>query len=86
MTEHHSPVGTVAGDLAGRPSQLVGSDPLLTTEQAAAHLAIPARTLQSWRSKGRYSGPPYVRLSSHVRYRISDLDNWVAERVVGGAA
>ena len=86
MTEIHSP--TTAGERAmdDLSVQLVGSDRLLTTEQAAAHLAVPARTLQSWRSKGRYSGPPYVRLSSHVRYRISDLDAWVAERVVGGAA
>ena len=86
MTEIHSPTAVGERGTDGVPVQLVGSDPLLTTEQAAAHLAVPARTLQAWRSKGRYSGPPYVRLSSHVRYRISDLDAWVAERVVGGAA
>ena len=86
MTAQYSPVTALEPSTAPPANTRIGSDPLLTTQQAAAQLAIPARTLQSWRSKGRYSGPPYVRLSSQVRYRRSDLDAWVAERVVGGRA
>ncbi len=66
----------------GTMASMVGSDPLMTTEQAAAYLAIPTRTLTSWRSRNRYSGPPFVRMGGVVRYRPSDLDVWVAERVV----
>ncbi|MDP3968454.1 MAG: helix-turn-helix domain-containing protein [Nocardioides sp.] len=55
---------------------------LLTTAQAAAYLNIPARTLESWRVKGRYPGPPVARIGANVFYRRVDLEDWVAERVV----
>ena len=55
-------------------------DRLLTTAEAARS-AIPARTLSSWRSWGRFAGPPFVRLGGHVRYRLYDLEAWVESRV-----
>ncbi len=60
----------------------LAQDALLTTEQVSVLLAIPSRTLTSWRSTGRFSGPPFVRLGGTVRYRRGDVDEWVAARVV----
>ncbi len=54
---------------------------LLTTEEAAALLNVPVRTLTNWRCRGRFPGPPFVRLGGTVRYRRGDLLEWVAERV-----
>jgi predicted DNA-binding transcriptional regulator AlpA len=59
------------------------TDDLLDQRQAATRLGLPsARTLEAWRLRGY--GPPFLRLSPRlVRYRASDLDQWLAARVVG---
>lgn len=58
---------------------------LLGEPDAAAALGLTQRTLQQWRRDG--GGPPYVRVSSRcVRYRVSDLDAWAAERVYGSTS
>lgn len=59
------------------------ADDLLDQRQAATRLGVPsARTLESWRRRGY--GPPFLRLSPRlVRYRASDIDKWLAARVVG---
>jgi excisionase family DNA binding protein len=54
---------------------------LLTPDDAAAYLgALPVRTLERWRYAG--TGPAFVRVGKHVRYRLADLDAWIAERRV----
>lgn len=57
------------------------SDPLLLTEQEAGQiLGFSPRTLQKWRVSG--GGPAFVRVSSRcVRYRMEDLERWIADRV-----
>ena len=59
------------------------ADDLLDQRQAAVRLGLPsARTLETWRHRGY--GPPFLRLSPRlVRYRSSDIDQWLAARVVG---
>ncbi len=59
------------------------ADDLLDQRQAAVRLGLPsARTLEAWRHRGY--GPPFLRLSPRlVRYRASDIDQWLAARVVG---
>lgn len=57
--------------------------PLGTTEEVAEYLGdIPVKTLVQWRYKG--TGPKYVRVGKHVRYRWSDVEAWLAaqERLV----
>ena len=50
------------------------------TKQAAAYLNCSARFLEIKRIQG--GGPRFVRLSPKmIRYRKSDLDDWVAGRV-----
>lgn len=54
--------------------------PLLSTEQAAKLLRQNPSTLRAWRSERR--GPPYVDLGPrNKKYRLSDLERYIAERV-----
>ena len=60
---------------------------LLTNEQAAAYLGVSPQTLCVWRSVGRYN-LPFLKIGRLVRYRKSDLDDWLEKRVrtTSGAA
>lgn len=53
-------------------------DPLLTPDETSALLGIPVKTLAHWRTQR--TGPLALRLGSHVRYRVSDLQAWLEER------
>ena len=52
---------------------------ILTEGQAAEFLNLKKKTLQAWRVRG--GGPPFLKLGRAVRYRISDLENFLNERV-----
>ena len=52
---------------------------LLATGEAAARLGLQPSTLEKWRSTG--GGPLFVKLGRAVRYRITDLDAFTAERL-----
>jgi hypothetical protein len=52
-------------------------DRLLTTAQAAAYLGRKPRTLQNWRNN-LHTGPRYSGVRNGIRYRLSDLDAWIA--------
>jgi len=53
---------------------------LMDIQDVATFLKISAGTLYHWVSERR--GPPYVRLSGGcLRWRRSDVNAWVAERV-----
>ena len=55
-------------------------DALLAEQQAATFLSVTPRTLQKWRGTG--SGPPFIHISRRcVRYRRSDLIDWISERL-----
>lgn len=51
---------------------------LLTQKQAAELLGLSPRTLEAWRLRG--TSPPYLKLGVAVRYRLTDLHEWMAER------
>jgi excisionase family DNA binding protein len=54
---------------------------LLTPENVAEITGLSVETLAQWRSQGR--GIPYVKISRNcVRYRQTDLDGWLSERIV----
>ena len=53
--------------------------PLLTTEEAAQYLTVSRRTLERWRTEG--GGPAYVKLGGCIRYRVSDLDEYIASEL-----
>ncbi len=50
------------------------------TEGAARHLGLAVSTLEKMRVYG--NSPPYVKLGRSVRYRVCDLEEYLAKRVV----
>ncbi|MBL8238622.1 MAG: helix-turn-helix domain-containing protein [Bryobacterales bacterium] len=52
---------------------------LLTPAQVAELTQIAEQTLAHYRSAG--TGPPYLKFGGHVRYRVEDLDDWIARQV-----
>jgi excisionase family DNA binding protein len=61
-------------------ARLVAGNPnLLTEQQAANYLTLAPGTLSVWRSTGR-NNLPFVKIGGAVRYRLSDLDAWMASR------
>lgn len=56
-------------------------DALLTAEDVARVTGLSVDTLAQWRSQRR--GIPFVKISHNcVRYRQSDLDDWIERRIV----
>jgi predicted DNA-binding transcriptional regulator AlpA len=54
---------------------------LLTAEDIAEITGLSVETLAQWRSQRR--GIPFLKISRNVvRYRQSDLDAWLSERIV----
>lgn len=58
---------------------------LLDDKQAAAFLSVSAGTLSVWRSTGRYA-LKFIKVGRAVRYRQSDLEEWLAARVCENGA
>ena len=60
---------------------------LLTPAEAARYLGLPTvKTLERWRQY-EGEGPPWVVLNRRlVRYRVTDLDDYLGARTVHGAA
>jgi len=57
---------------------------LLTQREAATLLRLSQRTLERLRVTG--AGPRYVKAGRLVRYRETDLENWIASRVVASTS
>jgi excisionase family DNA binding protein len=53
---------------------------MLTVHEAADYLRLSRRTLERYRTSG--FGPKFVKCGRSVRYRQSDLEEWIAARVV----
>ncbi|NQT15220.1 MAG: helix-turn-helix domain-containing protein [Planctomycetes bacterium] len=54
---------------------------LLTRDQAAEFLGVKVQTLAAWACSGRYS-LPMVKVGRCVKYRLADLEKFLAERTV----
>ncbi len=54
---------------------------LLNEAQAAEFLQVTPGTLSVWRSTKRYP-IPYLKIGSRVRYRRTDLEQWLRSRTV----
>jgi len=54
-------------------------DQLLTVEDLAAYLEVPVATVYAWRH--RRQGPPGFRVGRHLRFRWSDVERWINERI-----
>ena len=63
------------------PPELIGKE-LVDTKQAAVYLKASPRFLEIGRIKGGDHGPKFVQCSPKmIRYRIQDLDAWIASRI-----
>lgn len=61
------------------PAQTTKEPVLLTTDDVAVMLRVGRDQVKAWRMAGE--GPKYIRLGHRtVRYRRSDVDEWVAEK------
>lgn len=56
---------------------------LISSEEAAEILGISPGTLAVWRSVRRYP-LPWVKCGRLVRYKIEDIETFIASRTVGG--
>ena len=54
---------------------------LLTPEEAAKYLGVLPLTLATWRSKKTHN-LPYIKIGRLVKYKKSDLDNWINQRTI----
>jgi excisionase family DNA binding protein len=54
---------------------------MMTREQAAEYLGVKPQTLSVWATTGRYD-LPFVRVGRSVRYRLADLEQFIASRTV----
>lgn len=59
--------------------------PTLDSEQSAEYIGVTAGTLNVWRCTKRYP-LPYIKVGRKVRYRLSDLDAFLASRTIGESA
>jgi predicted DNA-binding transcriptional regulator AlpA len=53
---------------------------LLTEQDLAAELKMKPPSLADWRHRGK--GPTYIKLGQLVRYRRSDVEDWLEARTV----
>ena len=64
---------------------------LMNDKDAAKYLGLSVATLRAWRYRqaaGQDQGedyPPYCKLGAAVRYKRTDLDDWVNRNIVGAA-
>lgn len=49
------------------------------TKEAAEYLELAKPTLEAWRTRG--GGPVFLKLGKAVRYRQSDLDEFIESRL-----
>ena len=55
------------------------NDRLLTAEELADFLDVPIKTLYAWRHRGE--GPTGFRAGKHLRYRWTDVEGWIEDRI-----
>ena len=54
-------------------------DQLLTVKELADYLGVPVATVYAWRY--RRLGPPGFRVGKHLRFRWSDIERWIEDRI-----
>jgi excisionase family DNA binding protein len=62
----------------------VMTERLLDPEEVARYLKVPVKTLYAWRYTR--TGPTALKVGKHLRYRQTDIDEWLESSAVGGSA
>lgn len=55
-------------------------DKYLSPEELAARYDVPLETVYGWNKKK--TGPDYIRVGRHVRYRPKDIQAWEKSQLV----
>lgn len=63
-----------SNDLLSNPERL------LTVEQLAAVVGVPAQTVYKWSAAG--TGPRRLRVGKYIRFRASDVREWLDNQYV----
>ena len=66
-------------ECAHAPENYTSTQHYLNTKQAAVYLGLSHQYLEIARHKG--GGPQYIKLAKAVRYRLEDLDEWMANHI-----
>ena len=53
-------------------------EPLLTVQELATYLGVPVATIYGWRY--RREGPTGFRIGRHLRFRRSDVEDWITQQ------
>lgn len=65
------------------PNAFSGMEDLLSTEQLAAYLDVKVQTIHLWRTQGL--APPGTRIGKGLKFRKSDVDVWLRDRIAKDA-
>lgn len=55
-------------------------DRLISVDELADYLGVSVATLYQWRY--RREGPPGFRVGRHVRYRWTDIEEWIEHQLL----
>jgi excisionase family DNA binding protein len=47
----------------------------LSPKGLAEYFDVPVRTIYAWRYRGE--GPPIFKVGRHIRYKVSEVDQWL---------
>lgn len=53
-------------------------DKLADPVEVADYLSVPVATLAQWRYLG--TGPRFLKVGRHIRYRLRDVESWLADQ------
>ncbi len=74
-----------ANDAPSATARLGSNQNVLNTAEAAKYTGLSTATLEKLRCAG--GGPRFISYSRRaVRYRLADLDEWMAARTVGSTS
>ncbi len=84
ITNHAADIAALKTEIVAQIVAQLGLDPksppvTIADSQAAEVLDMKTNTLAVWRSTGRYN-LPYLKVGRLVKYRISDLAEFLARR------
>jgi len=54
-------------------------EPLISAQELAGYLDVPVKTLYAWRYHS--AEPPAFRVGRRLRYRRSDVQRWIEQRI-----
>lgn len=67
--------------VAQRVTEIILQQPIpplpeyVSPEEASRIIGVPLRTMQNWRF--RDDGPPFTRYGQTIRYKVTDLHDWM---------